>query len=206
MRSALGLPAGHEKKEVEGRACRDTRTKKTITKHNKQRAKFFLFSRFFPSFSCNAEPTLRSVPSITGGAPRRFSRSLRDGRDGGFFNQANRVWGEGGWDTNWIARSNPIINESTAKFKKSKPKLNPSFTRTQVGYAAHRIWARCIISSSQSYSCKYYEHGDCSWITLQQLILLSYCSFFCKGEHGALHANSNTHGLRGGCWWGGRTI
>ena len=114
--------------------------------------------------------------------------------------------GRGGWDTNWIARSNTIIHESTAKFKKSKPKLNPSFTRTQVGYAAHRIWARCIISSSQSYSCKYYEHGDCSWITLQQLILLSYCSFFCKGEHGALHANSKTHGLRGGCWWGGRTI
>ena len=64
-----------------------------------------------------------------------------------------------------------------------------------------RRWACCISSL-----CKYYGLGDCSLISVQQLILL-LLTFFCKGDHAALRTNySNTQGLCNGCWWGGRTV
>ena len=35
--------------------------------------------------------------------------------------------GGGGWDTNWIARSNPIFDKSNPRFEKSKTAIgNPS--------------------------------------------------------------------------------
>ena len=105
-----------------------------------------------------------------------FPRSCYNSENLKTFNEFSKLWGRmrQKWDINRIARSNPIFDKSNPTFENRKLKSDATFTGTQVTrrLLVERLYRCRILSRCISLHINIMDLGI---LTVQQLILLSYC-------------------------------